>query len=144
MVAQSRGQLIHCANPNCDSVVNLNIFPRFAVKVQCMTCQSQICTSCRGLWHEGIKCNKADDGDFFWNGLGNGANGTANKCPKCKCAVEKNSGCMHMTCAMCGHEWCWTCGLNYRSCFHTGQMGGFVCEMIGKVSFNKKVNSVWR
>ena len=105
---------------------------------------SQICTSCKGLWHEGVKCNNADDGAFIWNGLGNGAKGIANKCPKCKSAVEKNDGCMHMTCPMCAYEWCWTCGLNYRSCFHKGQLGGFICEMIGKVSFNRKVNPFFR
>lgn len=30
-------------------------------------------------------------------------------CPKCRVAVEKNGGCMHMTCRQCGYEWCWLC-----------------------------------
>lgn len=29
-------------------------------------------------------------------------------CPRCKVPVEKNGGCMHMTCR-CKFEWCWIC-----------------------------------
>lgn len=35
------------------------------------------------------------------------------KCPQCQKHIEKNGGCMHMTCQRpaggCGHEFCWLC-----------------------------------
>merc|ERR1711879_1118705 len=38
--------------------------------------------------------------------------GNTKPCPKCKNPIEKNGGCMHMTCRPpggCGHEFCWIC-----------------------------------
>lgn len=30
-------------------------------------------------------------------------------CPYCHVPIEKSSGCNHMTCTRCRHEWCWVC-----------------------------------
>jgi hypothetical protein len=30
-------------------------------------------------------------------------------CPDCKRPIEKNMGCMHMTCSQCKTEFCWMC-----------------------------------
>jgi len=40
-----------------------------------------------------------------------------------------------MTCGICKYEWCWVCGMPYKSLIHYGQVGGLVCEFISKVHF---------
>ncbi|XP_072121850.1 E3 ubiquitin-protein ligase parkin isoform X4 [Mobula birostris] len=44
---------------------------------------------------------------------------TTKPCPKCQVPVEKNGGCMHMSCprAPCQFQWCWLCGREWnRDC----------------------------
>uniref|UniRef100_A0A6I8NRT5 Cullin 9 n=1 Tax=Ornithorhynchus anatinus TaxID=9258 RepID=A0A6I8NRT5_ORNAN len=31
------------------------------------------------------------------------------RCPSCHAPIEKNEGCLHMTCAKCNHGFCWRC-----------------------------------
>ena len=75
---------------------------------------------------------------FEWDKNGDGDDGLANRCPKCKSLFEKVSGCQHMTCSICKYEWCWVCGMPYHSVLHYGQFGGLVCELIGCITFKKR------
>lgn len=40
-------------------------------------------------------------------------------CPSCRSPIEKNGGCMHMTCSRCRHEFCWMCRLPYKQRYHS-------------------------
>jgi len=44
-------------------------------------------------------------------------------CPKCARPIEKNQGCMHMTCSQCRHEFCWLCTGPWSE--HGERTGGF-------------------
>jgi hypothetical protein len=57
------------------------------------------------------------------------------KCPKCKAMIMKQDGCQHMTCSICNYEWCWVCGLPYKSIVHYAVIGGLACEFIGLTHF---------
>jgi uncharacterized membrane protein len=43
-----------------------------------------------------------------------------------------------MTCYVCKHDWCWTCGLSRRHCFHRMQIvtgeTGILCEFVNAVA----------
>lgn len=56
----------------------------------------------------------------------------AHRCPRCKVPVEKNSGCMHMSCTQCNYYWCWGCGqdisANYGHKPHF--LLYFVCDLV--------------
>ena len=43
-----------------------------------------------------------------------------------------------MTCSVCNYEWCWLCGMPYKSVFHYFQAGGLICEMLAGSFFRKK------
>ncbi|KAM7192229.1 hypothetical protein V8F33_008503 [Rhypophila sp. PSN 637] len=39
---------------------------------------------------------------------------TTKQCPGCKCRIERNRGCSHMTCTNCTWEFCWDCLADYN------------------------------
>jgi ariadne-1 len=49
------------------------------------------------------------------------------RCPQCRSSIEKNGGCMHMTCRKeaggCGHEFCWLCRGSWKE--HGSHTGGY-------------------
>ena len=61
-------------------------------------------------------------------------------CPKCGKAIEKNQGCMHMTCRKpCGHEFCWMCLGTWKE--HGEMTGGFyACNAFQKNKVEGKYN----
>ena len=36
-------------------------------------------------------------------------------CPRCGLSISKSGGCPHMSCAMCGHQFCWVCFKDWES-----------------------------
>ncbi|KAN0031858.1 hypothetical protein ACTFIV_005725 [Dictyostelium citrinum] len=76
------------------------------------TCGFKICFKCKQESHFPADCEKMK----LWKKKCEDDSETANwistntqDCPKCHTAIEKNGGCMHMTCKKCKHEFCWIC-----------------------------------
>ena len=61
------------------------------------------------------------------------------KCPRCSSSIEKDGGCPHMSCPMCDHSWCWTCGFPRKHFFHTITRE-MICSLYNNIAFNENIN----
>ena len=66
------------------------------------------------------KINNGSDDTSVWIKL------NTKPCPKCNSNIEKNQGCMHMTCGKCRYEFCWLCLGDYRN--HQKETGAYLCN----------------
>ena len=97
-----------CPFPDCES---------YAMKkgnnnyVSCIKNKHKFCFNCLKGWHGNKNCDDSIDKSFK-----NWSNTTkVKRCPKCKYFIEKNDGCNHITCSMCGYQFCWLCLGKYSS-----------------------------
>ncbi|KAK4778475.1 hypothetical protein SAY86_006003 [Trapa natans] len=114
-----------CPAPGCEYAVE------FAgggegYDVSCL-CSFHFCWNCTEEAHRPVDCdtvkkwiikNSAESENMNWI-LAN-----SKPCPKCKRPIEKNHGCMHMTCTPpCKFEFCWLCLGAWSD--HGARTGGF-------------------
>ncbi|KAI3459114.1 hypothetical protein Pfo_015777 [Paulownia fortunei] len=100
-----------CPAPGCDYAVDF-IVGSGNYDVTCR-CSYSFCWSCVEEAHRPVDCgtvskwimkNSAESENMNWI-LAN-----SKPCPKCKRPIEKNQGCMHITCTPpCKFEFCWLC-----------------------------------
>ncbi|KAF2752265.1 hypothetical protein M011DRAFT_415565, partial [Sporormia fimetaria CBS 119925] len=107
-----------CQRPGCqsgqihDGDADGNIFT-------CVSCGFRMCVRHGTEFHEGETCEEYDeriDLDGSRRRAEEFLSKTAKRCPGPKCGwfIEKVSGCDHMICSRCGHEFCWECLAPYR------------------------------
>ncbi|CAJ1966499.1 unnamed protein product [Cylindrotheca closterium] len=102
--------------PTCNSFLNLDLVDASqSVTVQC-SCKTHLCVACKTTAHPGISCRQhqrqrlndsSDDGRALFLALSRDKGWK--QCPKCSEMIELRSGCNHMTCANCRHEFCYKC-----------------------------------
>ncbi|XP_077253367.1 RING/U-box superfamily protein [Tasmannia lanceolata] len=126
---------IYCPYPNCSVLLN----PRQCLSmrasssshsetscVECPECQRFICIDCGVPWHSSMSCEEyqnlpieeREDGDITLHRLAQ--NQKWRRCQQCRRMIELTQGCYHMTC-WCGHEFCYSCGAEYRDGLQTCQ-----------------------
>ena len=94
-----------CPSPDCDLCIDQP--DQVAMDVHC-DCGHAFCFKCeneahvpldcyyRGLFIQKIQENEGtSDSTELWKRV------NTKPCPKCKTDIQKNSGCMHMTCSQC-------------------------------------------
>ncbi|WCJ38898.1 RING/U-box superfamily protein [Euphorbia peplus] len=114
-----------CPAPGCDYAVDF-VVGSASFDVNCR-CSYSFCWSCTEEAHRPVDCgtvakwilkNSAESENMNWI-LAN-----SKPCPKCKRPIEKNQGCMHITCTPpCKFEFCWLCLGAWSD--HGERTGGF-------------------
>ncbi|XP_076928335.1 putative E3 ubiquitin-protein ligase ARI8 isoform X2 [Bidens hawaiensis] len=114
-----------CPAPGCDYAVDF-IVGGGTFDVTCR-CSYGFCWNCTEEAHRPVDCdtvskwirkNSAESENMNWI-LAN-----SKPCPKCKRPIEKNQGCMHITCTPpCKFEFCWLCLGAWSD--HGERTGGF-------------------
>ncbi|KAE8681893.1 putative E3 ubiquitin-protein ligase ARI8 [Hibiscus syriacus] len=114
-----------CPAPGCDYAVEF-ILGSGTYDVTCR-CSYSFCWNCAEEAHRPVDCgtvakwilkNSAESENMNWI-LAN-----SKPCPKCKRPIEKNQGCMHITCTPpCKFEFCWLCHGAWSE--HGERTGGF-------------------
>lgn len=78
----------------------------------CKDCMMSFCFSCKNEIHEPILCSLRDKWEEKANSEGYNITWVkkyTKPCPNCRTPIEKNQGCIHMTCYSCKYEFCWHC-----------------------------------
>lgn len=87
--------------------------------IECPECERFICVDCGVPWHSSMSCEEyqnlpleeRDAGDITLHRLAQ--NQRWRRCQQCRRMIELTQGCYHMTC-WCRHEFCYSCGAEYR------------------------------
>ncbi|XP_072565921.1 cullin-9 isoform X4 [Paramormyrops kingsleyae] len=109
--------LTWCTNPQgCDQILCKENIGSMGT---CSKCCWSSCFSCNfPEAHYPASCSHMsqwmDDGGYY-EGMSMEAQSKhlakliSKRCPSCQSQIEKNEGCLHMTCAKCNHGFCWRC-----------------------------------
>ncbi|XP_041107883.1 cullin-9-like isoform X1 [Polyodon spathula] len=109
--------LTWCTNPQgCDQILCKEGIGSVGM---CSKCCWSSCFSCNfPEAHYPASCSHVsqwmDDGGYY-EGMSMEAQSKhlakliSKRCPSCQAQIEKNEGCLHMTCAKCNHGFCWRC-----------------------------------
>ncbi|XP_005359806.1 cullin-9 isoform X2 [Microtus ochrogaster] len=114
---ESCSNLTWCTNPQgCDRILCRQ---GLGSGTTCSKCGWASCFSCNfPEAHYPASCGHmsqwVDDGGYY-DGMSVEAQSKhlakliSKRCPSCQAPIEKNEGCLHMTCARCNHGFCWRC-----------------------------------
>ncbi|CAG9333288.1 unnamed protein product [Blepharisma stoltei] len=125
-----------CQTPNCEGFMRgSNDNPHLV----CPVCGLNVCFKCGNIWHGKKNCEKIIDEAYeIW------AKGKEIQlCPKCRRKIEKVDGCNHMTCAVCGYQWCWLCRGAYKR-NHFSRLNPFGCPNLQAGTNTRQNWPLWK
>lgn len=112
--ANQSSHFSRCINsPTCSGFVYLPVKHLPAPTVHCDFCKAEFCFICRRTQHAPASCTEVQrwEQQMDHDSASTSCVITTTKgCPKCHRRIEKNKGCLHMTCqSPCFYQFCWNC-----------------------------------
>ncbi|XP_047327082.1 E3 ubiquitin-protein ligase RSL1 [Impatiens glandulifera] len=88
--------------------------------LECPDCCRAICIECRLPWHSSMTCEELQNLTTVTSDNDNSISRDRRwrRCQECLQVIEHNHGSYHITCR-CGHEFCYSCGDEYRNGLQT-------------------------
>ncbi|CAN0923375.1 Probable E3 ubiquitin-protein ligase ARI7 [Linum grandiflorum] len=103
-----------CPAPDCETAVRYEAGEEGEKNYDVVCgCSHEFCFNCSEEAHRPVDCTTVEQ--WMRKNLSEAENvnwilAHTKQCPKCRKPIEKNQGCMHMTCkAPCNHQFCWLC-----------------------------------
>ncbi|XP_069477537.1 E3 ubiquitin-protein ligase RNF19A [Ambystoma mexicanum] len=120
-------------------------------------CETEFCYHCKQIWHPNQTCDAArqeraqslrlrtirSSSISYSQESGAAASDDIKPCPRCAAYIIKmNDGsCNHMTCAVCGCEFCWLCMKEISDLHYLSPSG---CTFWGKKPWSRKKKILWQ
>ncbi|XP_041868318.1 E3 ubiquitin-protein ligase RNF19A-like [Melanotaenia boesemani] len=119
-------------------------------------CGTEFCYHCKQLWHPNQTCDTARQqraqnlrlrsfrsSSLSYSQESGAAGDDIKPCPRCSAYIVKmNDGsCNHMTCAVCGCEFCWLCMKEISDLHYLSPSG---CTFWGKKPWSRKKKILWQ
>ncbi|KAF2642964.1 hypothetical protein P280DRAFT_394527 [Massarina eburnea CBS 473.64] len=108
---------IACLNPKCGEYFDIEECKPKArhqkKQAKCPNCEFAHCITCNRVWHPDMSCNANKGADEKKSEKV--IKEISKPCPKCGVNIEKSTGCDHMTCKQCKHNFCWQCLVTFTS-----------------------------
>ncbi|KAM7420180.1 hypothetical protein PAMA_014741 [Pampus argenteus] len=119
-------------------------------------CDTEFCYHCKQLWHPNQTCDAARQqraqslrlrtvrsSSLSYSQESGAAADDIKPCPRCAAYIIKmNDGsCNHMTCAVCGCEFCWLCMKEISDLHYLSPSG---CTFWGKKPWSRKKKILWQ
>ncbi|CAL4153079.1 unnamed protein product, partial [Meganyctiphanes norvegica] len=113
-------------------------------------CESYFCYHCKAEWHPNQTCDMARaqrspniilSSFNYLHDIQN--NDDVKSCPRCQVLIMKmdDGSCNHMTCSVCGAEFCWLCMKEISDLHYLSPSG---CTFWGKKPWSRKKKILWQ
>ncbi|KAI3995478.1 hypothetical protein MKX01_029227 [Papaver californicum] len=99
-----------CPGPGCGSAIQF-VDDSENCDITC-ECSHSFCWNCTEEAHHPVECSTVEKWNFKNTNEGDNIIwilAHSKPCPQCKRPIEKNQGCNHIHCTMCGFHFCWIC-----------------------------------